>query len=134
MLGVSFLMYFVLVIGMKFCTITCNGKIIAKNVKYCDSLFSRMKGLMFTRTAKDGIILVSSKEGILESSIHMFFVFYPIDVVWLDEKYKVVDKRKKVKPFSFHVKPKMPAKYVLELPVSNTSIKIGDKLSVSHLM
>ena len=76
-----------------------------------------MKGLMFTipLEKEQGIILVAKKESILQTSIHMFFVFYPIDVLWLNAKKQVVDKKERLLPFTPLARPKSPAKYVVEL-------------------
>lgn len=52
----------------------------------------------------------------METTIHMLFVFFPIDVVWLDKNKKVVDKRENVKPFTPWITPGKAAKYVIELP------------------
>ena len=62
----------------------------------------------------------------------MFFVFFPIDVLFLDEDKKVVEIKKKFEPFTLY-NPKNKAKYVIELPqgaVKNTNTKIGDKVSL----
>lgn len=100
------------------CTIYYGKRILIRNAKYCDTLFSRMKGLMFSLPLKKetGIILVAKEESILETSIHMFFVFYPIDIIWLNKKKQVIDKKSSVFPFTPILRPKEPAKYVLELP------------------
>lgn len=67
--------------------------------------------------SKDGAILVSRGENVSESSIHMFFVFRSLDILWLNKNMEVVDIRRNVKPFTPLVKPKKAAKYVVELPV-----------------
>ena len=57
-------------------------------------------------------------------------VFQSLDVIWLDKDMKVVDV-KRVKPFTLNHRPKSKAKYVVELPVSNSKISEGDRISVS---
>ncbi|MAG47371.1 hypothetical protein CL617_02095 [archaeon] len=107
-------------------------EIIVENVKYCDSLFSRAKGLMFSKELKDteGLILVSDNESIVKSTIHTFFCFYSMDVLWLNKDLKVVDKKENLKPFKLSIKPKKPSKYVLELKNGKSKdIKIGDRLT-----
>lgn len=69
------------------------------------------------------------KESVLNASIHMMFVFFPIDVFWLDKNMKVVDFKLKVKPFTFGHSPKAAAKYILETPIGELKeLKPGDKL------
>jgi len=107
-----------------------NNKLLAK-VKLYNNILLKFKGLMFSRKLKhlEGILLVSNNESILQTSIHMLFVFYPIDVLWLNKDFKVVDKKESVKPFTINIKPKFKAKYVLELPVNSVkSVKIGETL------
>ncbi len=107
------------------------GKRLIANVKVCNNFFSKFRGLMFSRKLKknEGILLISDKESILETSIHMLFVFFKIDVVWINNDKKIVDIKRNVKPFKLFIGSKEKAKYVLE--VANDEIKnlkIGDKL------
>ena len=86
---------------------------------------------MFCKSLKfrEGIVLVANKEGISNTSIHMFFVFFPIDIIWLDKNLRIVDYKQNVKPFTFLVNPNKPAKYVLELPKKSIkNINFGDQL------
>ena len=61
----------------------------------------------------------------------MLFVFYPIDVIFLDGKKKVVDLKENFRPWTFY-KSKRPAKYVIECPkgtIKKTRTKIKDWLN-----
>jgi uncharacterized membrane protein (UPF0127 family) len=103
---------------------------LASKKKYAKTLWQRARGLMFTFPQNDsGLIFVFPK--LTEASLHMFFVFYPIDILWLDEKKKVVDLRTRIMPFMPLIVPKKKAKYVIELPIfsiENSKTKIGDKI------
>lgn len=106
------------------------NKLIAK-VKPCKSFFSKAFGLMFTIKPKN-LFLIFKKESILQTSIHMLFVFYPIDVLWLDSNYRIVDKKENIQPFSINHRPKKPAKFVLELKKNSIKeLNIGDILSIT---
>ncbi len=68
------------------------------------------------------LILISPKEGIEYSSIHMLFMRFPIDVLWLDTQMKVVDIARNIPPASLLkpgtwkiYRPKKDAKYVIEI-------------------
>lgn len=79
-------------------------------------MFSKQKNLIFP----------FNKEKIIP--LHMWFVFYPIDVIYLDKNKKIVEIKENFKPFSYF-SPKNKAKYVIELKngkVSKTSSKKGD--------
>ena len=61
----------------------------------------------------------------------MFFVFYAIDVIWLDKNFKVVD-LKTLHPFSVY-NPKRKAKYVIELRkgiIKRSGTKVNDKIEI----
>jgi len=67
---------------------------------------------MFSK--KRNLIFDLGKETRLGAIIHMFFVFYPIDVYWLDEKKEIVDKRESLKPFMIAI-PQKKARYIVEI-------------------
>ena len=99
-------------------------------VKYCDSFFSKLIGLMFSKELPfdQGIILVEKKESRLNSSIHMFFMNYDITVLWLDSNMIIVDKAlaKRWRPGYI---PKKPAQYVVELHHSKLpEFEIGEQM------
>ena len=61
----------------------------------------------------------------------MFFVFYPIQIIWINSKLEVVDV-KKVYPFSPLIYSKNKAKYILESR-KFSSLKKGDKIKFKDL-
>lgn len=82
-------------------------------------MFSKQKNLIF---------LFDDEQYI---NLHMWFVFYSIDVVLLNKDKKVVEIKKKFKPFTFF-NSKNKATYVLELcegAVKKSEINIGDIIS-----
>ena len=82
---------------------------------FCNSFFSKFRGLMFSR--KKNLVLVLKKESKFNAIIHMFFVFYSIDVYWLDQDKNIVDFRRKLLPFTIAI-PKGKAKYIVEISTS----------------
>ncbi|MEK6876377.1 MAG: DUF192 domain-containing protein [Nanoarchaeota archaeon] len=102
-------------------------RIIAENAKLCRNIFSKSLGLMFALKPKP-LIFIFKKEKII--TLHMLFVFYPIDVLFLDKNKVVVEIKENLMPFSFYT-PKNKAQYILELPqgaIKKTKTKIGDKI------
>ena len=66
-------------------------------------------------------------------SLHMFFVFFPIDILYLDKNKIVVEKKENFRPFTMYT-PKNKAQYVIELPENSIKeIKIGDCLTFDQL-
>lgn len=62
--------------------------------------------------------------------ITMMFVFFPIDILFLDSSKKIVEIRTKLKPFSQYF-PKKKANYVVELPdrsIRKNRVKLGDSI------
>ncbi len=103
-------------------------------VKWCRSFLCRLRGLTFRRTlpAGEGLLLVEDRASILATAIHMFFVFFPIAAVWLDDSFRVVD-AKLARPFRPFYAPRAPARYVLEAaPALLQDIAIGDELYIEE--
>ena len=105
-------------------------KTVIKGVRFANSHFSKLRGLMFEKKAKFNYALVFpfKEETRLGASIHMLFVFFPIAAVYLDAKKRVVDIAV-LKPFALNYTPKKKAKYLVELPVGKgKEISVGDGL------
>ena len=103
------------------------GTILAKKYNVCDSFFSQAKGLMFARKPRTVILSFSTERKI---GIHMWFVFFPIDTIWLDKNKKVVKIIENIKPFSFQI-PCTIAKYVVEFQagfISKRKIAMDDQI------
>ena len=67
---------------------------------------------------KSSLIFAFDEEKIVP--LHMFFVFYPIDVLFLDKNKIVVEMKENFMPFTFYT-PARKAKYIIEIP--NKTIK-----------
>jgi len=100
---------------------------IIKEEKVCRSIFCKAFGLMFrTKKPKDALVFAFDTERIV--ALHMLFVFFPIDALFLDKGKRVVDIKKDFQPFSYY-SPKTKAMFVIELPVGMLQkTRIGDNL------
>jgi uncharacterized membrane protein (UPF0127 family) len=108
------------------------GKEIARHIVRCDTFWRRGRGLMFRRgraVAEDRVYLfVERRESVAQTAIHMFFVFFPIAVIWLDGEKRVVDKAL-ARPFRPYYAPHKPAQYFLEgHPSLLEQVSVGDQL------
>ena len=102
-------------------------RIIADNAAICKNIIAKSLGLMFALKPKT-LIFIFKKEKIIP--LHMLFVFYPIDVLFLDKNKIVVEIKEALMPFSFYT-PKNKAQYIIELPkgsVKKTKTKVGDRI------
>lgn len=110
------------------------NKMLVRESKLCKSLLSKIIGLMFSKKIEDlGLIFVCGKEQ--KISLHMFFVFYPIDVLFLDKNRKVIDMKRNFRPFSFYSSRKY-SKYVLELPnntIDSSKTELGDIIDLGSI-
>jgi hypothetical protein len=101
---------------------------VIKSAKWCDSFFSKLRGLQFRRNlAKDeAIVLVHEKDSLKSTSIHMLFVFFPIAAIWIDNQGKVTSAQL-AKPWRLYYASPEPARYVLEgSPELLNKIRAGD--------
>ena len=100
-------------------------------VKYCDSFLCRLRGLTFRNRLEpdDGLLLVQGKrDSRVDSSIHMLFVPFDLNVVWINSDMTVVDKVI-AKPWRPAYLSAQPARYVLEIhPTRWEDYQIGDKV------
>ena len=105
------------------------SKKIAENAELCDDSVSKFLGLMFSKNKNKILLFKFRKEMFI--SLHMFFVFYPIDVIFLDKNKVVVDLKESFRPFAFYTSKKK-AVYCIELPkgsIKKSKSKIGDRIS-----
>lgn len=94
--------------------------------KLCRSMWSKAGGLMFSK--KRNLIFVFDEEKRI--SLHMFFVFFPIDVLFLDKNKRIVEIKRKFMPFTFY-QSKKKAKYVVEIAEKEKdNFKIGKKFII----
>ena len=97
-------------------------------IQYCDTFLTQLRGFTFRpRLARDeGLLLVGTRDSRLDSSIHMLFVSFDLNVIWINSNMQVVDKiiAKSWQPAYFS---KQPARYVLEIhPERWGDYEIGD--------
>lgn len=106
------------------------NELLLGNVRHCSGFLSRLRGLMFRRVLRDdeGLLLIGKREDRLDAAIHMFFVFFPIAVIWLDSGGCVVDAQL-ARPFRPFYAPDAAAKDVLEGPPALLDrVQVGDPL------
>ena len=108
---------------------TSRNSILGNKIRLCDTALSKFIGLMFSKKSDTSLIFEFNHEKIVP--LHMVFVFYPIDVLFLNKEKVVVELKENFKPFTFYT-PKKKSKYVIELPnntIKNTRTEIGDRIS-----
>jgi uncharacterized membrane protein (UPF0127 family) len=100
--------------------------------RYCSSFFCRLRGLMFTRSigSQEGLLMVQAHADRIDSSIHMLFMAFDLAVIWLNDQYRVVDK-KYCRRWKLAYFPAAPARFVLETHVDRLKdFQIGDEINI----
>ncbi|MBN1646143.1 DUF192 domain-containing protein [Candidatus Woesearchaeota archaeon] len=93
------------------------------------SIFRQAWGLMFSRPRKEWG-LVFDFRCMKHVDLHMLFVFYPIDVLFLDDKKVVVEIKEDFKPFRYYA-AKKKCRFVCELPtysIRSSGTHLGHKI------
>ncbi len=105
------------------------NQLVVAHVEEANTHFERMRGLL-------GRASYPETSGMLffTTSIHTFFMNFPIDVVFLDRNLRVVRATQNVKPGRI-IWPVLIAKSVIEFSVGaieRGKIEVGDQLHVGH--
>ncbi len=72
-----------------------DGAVVATEVEMADSMWSRFCGLMMRKDFHNGQALILSPC----SSIHMFFMRFPIDVAFVDRDGKILHALHSIRPW-----------------------------------
>lgn len=110
---------------------TSSGQVIGDKIVYANGIYKRFIGLMGKKNLEknEGIFLTPC------NSIHMMFMKFPIDIIFLDRKNKIIHITENIQPWKIS-KVIFKAQSVLEVPigtVKETKSKIGDSLSIEFL-
>lgn len=109
-------------------------KVILNEMKYLTSMLSISKGLMLSskKKCKNGVCLVmpTDKDVKFGASVTMMFCLYSLEIIFVNSKFKVVDKVI-LKPWKITYVPKSECRYVIEsYPGNLKEIKIGDTIKI----
>jgi uncharacterized membrane protein (UPF0127 family) len=102
------------------------GTVLGEAIEVADTAVQKVKGLLGRDCLLDGQGLLFKKC----SSLHTFFMTFPIDIVFMNKDCKVLKVSHNVKPFHLVAAP-LRAYYALELPasaVSKSQTRVGDSL------
>lgn len=108
------------------------GKILAERIGVIDSFWSRFRGLMFRRKFEGGEALLFQFSEPREFGIHTFFVFFPIDLIYLSSDFEALEVKEGLSPWRTY-NPDVKASCLVELPegkVEDSGVKVGDELEL----
>jgi uncharacterized membrane protein (UPF0127 family) len=109
---------------------TEGGAVVCERCELADRAFARMRGLLGRSGLEPGGGMLLTPE----PSVHMFFMRFPIDAVFLDRENKVVGVRHELRPW--RVAGAREAYATLELPAGAAAaagVEEGDVLVIEGL-
>jgi len=98
-------------------------------VDWARTPWQKFMGLMLRKEVEKPLVLVLDKESRLGASIHMMFMRFPIDAVFLDKNKRVVDIAT-LRPWAFNYTPKKAAKYVVEMRAGTARFRMGQRVEL----
>ncbi|WP_254764340.1 DUF192 domain-containing protein [Natrinema marinum] len=100
---------------------------VATNVDLADSLVSQARGLMFRRSIPDDYALAFRFDSAAVRDLHMLFVCFPIDAVWVVDG--VVERVERLRPWRSFARAR--ADLIVELPAGAAAdVEPGDRLKL----
>lgn len=104
------------------------GKTIVEELHKAQTFWQRFFGLITYKNLSDneGMILIGC------NGIHTLFMRFPIDVIYLNEYYQIIEAYKDVAPWKI-LAIRKKAKYVIELPagtLANSRTKKGHRVII----
>jgi uncharacterized protein len=106
-----------------------NGVVIAKNIEFARTMLTQSLGLMFRKSMPHGFSMIFIFKKPSRVNIHMLFVFFQIDVIFLNEGKKVMG-FSRLKPWVGY-KGMEDIKYILEMKAGTIDmfdLKVGGQM------
>lgn len=95
------------------------------------TMWQKFRGLMLKRNVRP-LFFDFRRDSRNGCALHTFFMLEMIDIVFVNSEKIVVDTQT-VRPWRSLIRPKKPARYVLELPAGlGKSFKVGTRLRVTQ--
>ena len=105
------------------------SQVLASNIEIADSFLQQARGLMFRRSLADDAALVFQFESAAKRDVHMLFVPFAIDAIWLVDN-EVVGK-KRLKPWIGLGRE--TAETLVELPAGAAeAVAVGDRVVLAE--
>lgn len=104
------------------------GATLADSGRLASNAWHRLRGLLGTKTLETG-------EGLLLrpcQSVHTFFMAFPIDVVFVDRYFRIVELHRAMPPFRLSRFVRR-ARFVIELPagtIERVGAEVGDLIAI----
>lgn len=111
-----------------------DGKVIASDVEFAEDIVSQTRGLMLRKGIGQRYALVFVLSTPRSVSVHMLFVFFPIDVLFLNVEKEILSTVSLLPWIGFTRSPGK-AKYIIEMPagsIERYNLQPGEKITFEH--
>jgi uncharacterized membrane protein (UPF0127 family) len=119
--------------ALRLCRVlTAGGTVVCERCEIAERPLARMRGLLGRKSLDPGSGMLLTPE----SSVHMFFMHFPIDVVFLDRDHKVVGVRHELRPWKMagarraHAALELPAGAAAAAGVAEGDVLVFEDLRV----
>jgi len=104
------------------------GVDIVTRGQVANTFWTRLRGLIGRQALApgEGLVIIPCK------GVHMGFMRFPIDVIYVDKHNRVVDVDEHLRPWTIG-RPRARSRYVIEVPagtVTVTGTTVGDELAI----
>jgi len=110
-----------------------SSKVIALDIEIADNDYERETGLMYRKTMEEKRGMLFIQKDFKPQSFYMKNTLIPLDIIYIDDEFKIVSFQKNAKPLDETSLPSgKPAKYVLEINgglSDKWNLKVGDSIS-----
>ncbi|MCQ6962543.1 DUF192 domain-containing protein [Methanolobus chelungpuianus] len=108
-----------------------SGEYVATSTEFACSVFKQALGLMFRKNIPEDHALIFVMDRSRKVSLHMLFVIFPIDAIFLDEDKRIV-KISGLRPWTGLCSSGTKVKYIIETAkgtAKKAGLKVGDTLT-----
>lgn len=108
-----------------------SGEYVSTSTEFACSAFKQALGLMFRKSIPEDYALVFVMDRNRKVSLHMLFVSFAIDAIFLDEDKRIV-KISELKPWTGLCSSGTKVKYIIETgrgTAKKAGLKVGDTLT-----
>ncbi|WP_299442290.1 DUF192 domain-containing protein [uncultured Aquimarina sp.] len=109
------------------------NQIITLDIEIADNDYERETGLMYRKSMEEKRGMLFIQKMFKPQNFYMKNTLIPLDIIYIDDKYKIVSFQKNAKPLDETSLPSVkPAKYILEINAGLSdqwNLKIGDSIS-----
>ncbi|WP_367344196.1 DUF192 domain-containing protein [Methanomethylovorans sp.] len=112
-----------------------DGELVASDIEFAEGIISRSKGLMFRKSIAERYALIFILPSPKSVSVHMLFVFFPIDVIFLDIGKKILATAR-LRPWIGLTQSPKKTKYIIEMhsgSIERCKLIPGEDLVIDHL-